>query len=101
MKRKNIIQKIGINKLIDIAVPIINLMIPIKYSPNGEYSHQDFLTLLIDYTSKNVSWRKYKGTIDCPIDGRYLNANHNNYVKNGVYDEINRQALFVFFLNKC
>ena len=54
-------------------------MVPIKYSPNGEYTHRDFLTCLIDYATKNVSWRKYKGTIDCPIDGRYLNAIHNIY----------------------
>lgn len=93
MISKKITQKLGINKLIDLAVPIIDLILPIKYSPHQKYDHKYFLICLIDFTTKNVSWNKYKGTIFHPINGKYLNQIHNKYVKYGVYNEINKQLL--------
>ena len=93
---------------VDFSVPIIDLIVPTKYSPNGRYDNRIFLICLIDFVNTQVSWRKYKGTHEYPIKGTYLNrirvrisrsvnshANyareiHNKYVKNKVYEEINR-----------
>lgn len=79
--------------LVDFAVPIIDLILPVKYSPNGRYSNRIFFTCLIDFISTHVSWRKYRGTIEYPIKGTYLNQIHNNYVKHGIYEEIRKQLL--------
>lgn len=83
----------NINKFIDIAVPIIDLLSPIMYSPNQKYNNRYFLSCLIDFSINNVSWNRYKGSIDYPIDGKYLNQIHNKYVNKGIYKEINKQFL--------
>jgi len=75
---------------VDYSVHIIDLIVPIKYSPNGRYDNRIFLICLIDFVNTQVSWRKYKGTHEYPIKGTYLNRIHNKYVKNKVYEEINR-----------
>ena len=43
--------------------------------------------------SSSASWNKYKGTINYPINGKYLNEIHNKFVKNGIYEEINKRML--------
>jgi len=78
---------------VNFAVPIINLLAPIKYSPHQKYDNEYFLVCLIDFVSCGVSWNKYKGTVDHPINGKYLNQIHNKFIRNNVYDEINRQLL--------
>ncbi len=78
---------------IDFAFPIADYLCPIGYSPNGKYTNKDFLICLIDFVTSGVSWRRYKGTTNCPIDGRYLNAIHNNYIRAGVYEHINKSIL--------
>jgi len=50
----------------------------------------------VDFVTKNVSWRKYKGTITHPVNGLYLNGIHNRYVDYKVYDELNRQILNIY-----
>jgi len=47
----------------------------------------------MDFLKKNVSWTQYKGFDNLPISGKYLNQIHNKYVKNNIYEEINRQLL--------
>lgn len=71
-------------------------MTPVKYSPNGRFNHKYFFTCLVDFVTKNVSWRKYKGTITHPVNGLYLNGIHNRYVDYKVYDELNRQILNIY-----
>ena len=48
---------------------------------------------LTDFINTSTNWTKYKGTIEYPINGKYLNQIHNKYIKNGVYDQINKQLL--------
>ena len=71
----------SINDIISFSVHIIDILNPIKGSPNLKYDNRYFLTCIIDFLSNHTSWRKYTGTIECPIDGRYLNGIHNKYVK--------------------
>jgi hypothetical protein len=75
------------------VVPIVDLLLPVKYSPNGKYDNRYFLMCIIDLTLNGVSWRRYKGSPSHPIDGCYLNEIHNNYKRNGVYEAINKQIL--------
>ena len=82
-----------LKKLINQAVPIIDLLAPVKESPNGIFDNRYFLTCIIDFSSNGTYWTKYSGTKDHPINGKYLNAIHNKYSRCGVYDEINRQVL--------
>jgi len=96
---EKIIGIIGIQKLIDIAVPIIDLYLPVQYSPNGEYDNRYFFICLLDFTCNRVSWRKYKGSITHPINGVYLNQIHNKYVKNGIYEKIFEQVLSKYLKN--
>jgi hypothetical protein len=45
----------------------------------------------LDFTETSVSWKKYRGTINYPIKGTYLNSIHNKYCKHDVYNEIQKQ----------
>jgi len=78
---------------IGFSVPIIDLIVPIKYSPNQKYDNKYFLICLMDFVSSCTSWSKYRGTIDHPINGRYLNKIYYKFIKHNVYNEINRQIL--------
>jgi transposase len=91
IKKLKDLKKLKNFNLINFAVPIIDHLRPIKYSPNGKYDNKYFLICILDFIEKNVSWKKYKGTIEYPINGLYLNQIHNEYCKLGVYDEIERQ----------
>lgn len=79
--------------LIDFAVPIIDLLCPVKYSPNGKFDNKYFLISLLYFCEKNVSWNKYEGSIKYPIKGKYLNQIHNTYVKNKVYDQVFKEIV--------
>ena len=83
----------SISNLIDIAVPIIDLLSPIKYSPHQKYDNRYFFNCIIDFIESGCYWSSYKGTINYPIDGKYLNQIHNKYVKKDVYEAINKQLL--------
>jgi hypothetical protein len=85
--------------IIAIAVPIIDLCCPIKYSPNMKYDNKYFFTCLVDFVNTSVSWRKYKGCNNYPIDGKYLNSIHNKYIKNDVYEKINKAVLNKYLEN--
>jgi len=91
IKKLNELIKLKHFSLIDFAVPIVDFLHPIKYSPNGKYNNEYFLVCILDFIEKNVSWSKYKGTIDNPINGLYLNQIHNRFCKEGIYDEIEKQ----------
>ena len=93
LKKFHELKKMKNFNFIDFCVPIIDYLCPIKYSPNGKYDNRYFITCLIDFIETSTSWRKYKGTILYPIDGKYLNQIHNKYLKCGVYDEINKQLV--------
>jgi len=82
--------------LINFSVPIIDSLCPIKYSPNTKYDNSSFYTCILDFVDKQVSWRKYKGTHEYPINGKYLNKIHNKFVKYGVYNKINEQILIKY-----
>lgn len=58
-----------------------------------KYNNKYFLICLTDFINTSTNWTKYKGTIEYPINGKYLNQIHNKYIKNGVYDQINKQLL--------
>jgi Transposase DDE domain len=85
-----------INKLIDFAVPIIDFIVPVRYSPNRKYDNRYFFTCIIDFLNNSTYWTRYNGTIDYPIDGKYLNEIHNKYIKHKVYEEINKQLLIKY-----
>ena len=85
-----ILKKLKKFNLIDFAVPIIDLICPIKYSPNGKYNNRYFINCLIDFLKIGISWNKYKGSHEYPINGKYLNQIHNRYKREGVYDEIEK-----------
>jgi hypothetical protein len=91
IKKLKDLKKLKKFNLIEFAVPIIDHLCPIKYSPNGKYDNKYFLICILDFIERNVSWRKYKGTIEYLIGGVYLNGIHNKYCNMGVYDEIERQ----------
>lgn len=95
----NKLKKLKNFNLIDLAVPIIDLLCPVKYSPNGTYDNRYFLTCLIDFINVGHSWNKFKGTIQNPINGKYLNAIHNKYCRNNVYNEIEKQILNKYLKN--
>lgn len=79
--------------IIDFAVPIINIHYPLKHSPNRKYDNKYYFTCLLDFLQTSVCWTKYKGTIDYPISGKYLNSIHLKYIKHNVYNEINKELL--------
>lgn len=78
---------------INFAIPIIDLLSPIKESPNRKYDNKYFLICLIDFVMNRVSWNKYTGTIHYPINGKYLNQVHNRWIRLNIYEEINKQLL--------
>ena len=90
---KKILKKDSNFDLIKFAVPIIDLIAPIGISPNQKYDHKYFLICLIDFVESGTSWTKYKGTLEYPIGGKYLNQIHNKYVNFKVYEEINEALL--------
>jgi hypothetical protein len=79
--------------LIDFAVPILDHMCPLKYSPNRKYSNRYYLTCLLHFVETSVSWRKYQGSPEFPINGKCLNYIHNKYIKAGAYAEIEKQLI--------
>lgn len=89
---------------IDFAVPIIDLLCPIKYSPNGKYDNRYFFKCIIEFLETQVNWQKYKGAKELSIKGNkeisvkgtYLNEIHNKYVKYGVYDQIHKQITILY-----
>jgi len=93
MKKLCELKKLKNFNVINFAVPIIDLLCPIKHSPNKKYDNEYFLICLLDFIDTHVSWNKYKGPHDHPIKGKYLNQIHNKYVKKGVYCEIHRQLV--------
>lgn len=79
---------------VDFATPIADLLCPIKYSPNGSYDNKYFITCLKNFVeSGSTIWTKYRGTIEYPIKGKYLNEIHNKYLRYDVYSEIHRQLV--------
>src|ERR1700729_2678184 len=64
---------------------------PIGNSPNQKYDNKYFLICLIDFLKSGFCWTRYNGTPEFPIKGKYLNQIHNKYVKNNVYEEIEKQ----------
>lgn len=93
LKKLQKLKKLKNFDMIDFVVPLIDYLCPIKYSPNGKYDNRYFIICLIDFLESSVSWRKYKGTHDYPIKGKYLNQIHNKYSKHRVYDEINKEII--------
>lgn len=83
--------ELTILEIIDLAVPIADLLSPCLGSPSQKFDNRYFLTCLFDFVQRCVSWRKYKGTHECPIKGKYLNTIHNRYVDDHVYEAINEQ----------
>ena len=79
--------------LVKFAVPIIERLCPFGKSrgiktPRKDYSNEYFFICLLDFVDTVVSWQKYRGTIDYPIQGKYLNQIHNKFCRAGVYDQI-------------
>lgn len=79
--------------LISFAVPIIDSIIPLKYSPNRKYDNKYYFICLLDIINCGYNWSKYRGTLEYPISGKYLNSIHNKFVKNGIYEKINEEIL--------
>ena len=74
------------------ATPIADHYCPFK-GTYQKYDNKYFLICSIDFVDTSINWTKYKGTLECPINGKYLNQIHNKYIKSGVYDEINKQLI--------
>lgn len=93
LKKLRELKKLKNYNLIDQAVPIIDFICPIKYSPNGKFDNRYFLICMIDFIETQVSWNKYRGTIEYPMKGKYLNQIHNKWANTGVYDELDKIIL--------
>lgn len=93
MKTLRELKKLKNFNLIDFAVPIIDVLCPFGYSPNGKYDNRYFFICLLDLVDTGVSFNKYKGTHKYPIKGKYLNEIHNKYLKKGVYDQIHKEII--------
>ena len=92
IKKLDKLRKMKNFDLISFIVPIIDFICPVGESPNRRYDNKYFLICMLDFVQTRVSWRKYKGTHECPIDGKYLNKIHNKWVKENVYTEIEKQV---------
>ena len=55
-KLKKLIKYYKKYNFIDDVVPIIDLLSPIKYSPNQKYDNKYFLICLIDFINNSSSW---------------------------------------------
>ena len=89
------------NKKIDIiqfAVPIIEIMFPLKFSPNRKYDHTYYFTCLLDFVQKATSWNKYNGCINYPISGKYLNSIHNEYLSTNKEKKLKVQSIDASFI---
>src|ERR1700738_4796450 len=76
--------------LINFTYPIIDYIVPLKYSPNRKYTNKYFFICLVNFIESGATvWTRYNGTVEYPISGKYLNQIHNYYVNNGVYNAIN------------
>jgi transposase len=85
MKKLNELKRLKTYNFIDYSVPIIDMLCPV----GGRYFDNEYcLICLVDFVDRGVSWRKYKGTHEYPIEGVYLNKIHNMYIRAGVYDAI-------------
>ena len=80
-------------KMIDYIVTIIDVMSPIKYSPNGKFTNKYYFTCLLHFLDSHVSWRQYKGFPGFPMLGKTLHAAHMRYIRDGVYEAINKTLL--------
>ena len=57
---------------------------------------------MIHFATTHVSWRKYKGTNEFGIEGKYLNSIHLKYIEKGIYKEINDKLIEIYLRkNKC
>ena len=83
--------------IIEFAATIIDMVAPIGYSPRQKYTNEYFYICMCNFVTSSVSWNKYKGCIDYPIDGKYLNQIHNKWIKLGVYDQLNKEKLNKYF----
>ena len=92
LRKMNHIKKKYADNFLNIAYQIADILCPIKYSHNAKYDNKYFMICIIDFLECATYWRRYKGTLEYPIDGRYLNKIHNKYVKAGVYVELERQC---------
>jgi hypothetical protein len=79
--------------LVNFSLPIVDFMNPVKSSPSQKYDNKYFLICLFDFLNNNVSWNKYKGTSDYPINGKYLNQIHNKFQKKGIYEQIEKELI--------
>lgn len=81
---------------INMFISIANLKCPLKYSPRRKYDHKYYILCILDFLETSVSWRKYKGFNEHPINGKYLNKIHHDYINNGVYECLNKNALIKY-----
>jgi hypothetical protein len=56
MKNPFKIKNINDFNLIEFATPIIDLMAPIKFSPNQKYNNSYFLLCIFDFITSGTSW---------------------------------------------
>lgn len=92
----NPIDSILFNKnfnVVAFAASIIDIVAPIKYSPSQKYTNEYLYICMCDFVTVSVSWNKYRGTIEHPINGKYLNQIHNKWNRLGVYKELHRQKV--------
>jgi hypothetical protein len=79
IKNLNDLRKTKIFSLIKFAIPIIDQLYPVNYSPNRKYNNRYFFKCILHFVETNTSWNKYKGTYKYPINEKYLNQIHNKY----------------------
>ena len=73
---------------LEMAAQIAYQIWPFQGSSKTDYDHKYFFICIADFIDTQVSWRRYRGTSDYHIRGRYLNEIHNEYCRRGIYDAI-------------
>lgn len=69
-----------------------------KYATNVSFPHSVFATELFKLLRNSIYFSRYEATHNGKLmKGKYLNAKHLEYVRMGVYDELYKQVLSMYY----
>jgi transposase len=87
-----ILKKISLEQLISIAVPIIDIIVPIKPSPAVKYTNREYFIGILKVLVSGTAWRNSQYT----IPGKTLNAKHQIFCNTGTYQSIFEQCIDLY-----
>jgi len=86
---------------LEMAAQIAYQIWPFQGSSKTDYDHKYFFICIADFIDIQVSWRRYRGTSDYHIRGRYLNEIHNEYCRRGIYNAIFEANVDIYLKREC